>query len=78
MTYKKAMHMCNHARHKLNVYAEPQEAQITFVKMMDVSSYLHRLMDNETLRDEVASFTTNPEAAVPPCMRNNSTNQVRS
>ena len=50
---QKVMQMCNHALHKSNVYAKPQQAQITFVKMMDVSSYLHRLMANEALRDKL-------------------------
>ena len=47
---QKVMQMCNHALHKSNVYAKPQQAQITFVKMMDVSSYLHRLMGNKALQ----------------------------
>ena len=50
---QKVTQMCNHALHKSNVYAKPQQAQITFVKMMDVSSYLPRLMGNEALRDKL-------------------------
>ena len=50
---QKVIQMCNHALHKSNVYAKPQQAQITFVKMIDVSNYLHRLMGNEALRDKL-------------------------
>ena len=50
---EKVMTICHHAIYRSNVYAKPDEAALTFVRMTDVSSYLHRLLGNETLRDNI-------------------------
>ena len=47
------MTICHHAIYRFDVYAKPDEAALTFVRMTDVSSYLHRLLENETLRDNI-------------------------
>ena len=46
---EKVMAICHHAIYRSDVYAKPDEAALTFVRMTEVSSYLHRLLGNETL-----------------------------
>ena len=50
---EKVMTICHHATYCSDVYAKPDEAALTFVRMTDVSSYLHHLLGNETLRDNM-------------------------
>ena len=50
---QKVMTICHHAIYRSNVYAKPDEAAMTFVKMTDVASYLHRLLANDMLRDSM-------------------------
>lgn len=49
----KAMELCSHAIYRSQVYARPDGAAFTYVRMMDVSSYLHKLLANDCLRDGV-------------------------
>ena len=41
---EKVMTICHHAIYRSDVYPKPDEAALTFVRMTDVSSYLHRLL----------------------------------
>ena len=50
---EKVMTICHHAIYRSDVYAKPDEASVTFVRMTDVASYLHRLLGNESLRDNM-------------------------
>lgn len=47
------MYLCDHALYRSDIYAKPENARVTFVKMMDVTSYLHKLLANEALRDKL-------------------------
>ena len=49
----KAMELCTHAIYRSQVYARPDGASFTYVRMMDVTSYLHKLLANDFLRDGV-------------------------
>ena len=50
---RKVMKLCHHALYRGNIYAKPAGAMFTYVKMMDVRSYLHKLLTNEPLREQV-------------------------
>ena len=50
---EKCMKICHHALYRSEVYTKPEGASFTFVMMMDVSSYLHKLLANELLRDQL-------------------------
>ena len=50
------MKLCDHVLYRSNVYAKPEGASFTFVMMMDVSSYLHKLLANELLRDKLIQY----------------------
>ena len=55
----KAMELCSHAIYRSQVYGRPDGATFTYVCMMDVSSYLHKLLANDCLRDGVIkAFST--------------------
>ena len=71
--------MCNHALDKSYVYTKPQEAQMTFVKMMGASSYLRQLMPKEMWCNKlVEHLHLKPsEASVASCLQNHSTNSVQ-
>ena len=47
------MKIWHHALYRSEVYTKPEGASFTFVMMMDVSSYLHKLLANELLRDQL-------------------------
>ena len=61
---QKVMTICHHAiyrsnvytKYRSNVYTKPDEAAMTFVKMTDVASYLHRLLANDMLRDSMLRY----------------------
>ena len=50
---EKVMTICHHAIYRSDVYAKPDEASVTFIRMTDVATYLHRLLGNESLRDNM-------------------------
>jgi hypothetical protein len=50
---QKVMEICNHSLYKSQVYVKPDKATMTFVHMVDVTSYLHQLMANEQVRDKL-------------------------
>ena len=47
------MEVCRHALYRGKIYTCPDGAALTFVEMMDVDSYLHHLLSNDTLRERV-------------------------
>ena len=47
------MEMCDQALYRGHIYARPNSATVTFVKMMSVESYLHHLLSNDSLRERV-------------------------
>ncbi|XP_028403921.1 uncharacterized protein LOC114526506 [Dendronephthya gigantea] len=49
----KCMKLCDHALYRSEIYTKPEGSKFTFVKMMDVTSYLHKLLANEVLRDKL-------------------------
>ena len=49
----KVMEMSKHGLHRATVYAKPDEATATYVRMMDVESYLNKLLVNEVLRPKI-------------------------
>ena len=43
----------NHALHRGFVYGKPVEASLTFLKMMDVGTYINKLLGNDALRERI-------------------------
>mgnify|MGYP002803952926 FL=1 len=50
---ERCMKLCDHALYRSDVYAKPEDSSFAYVKMMGVSSYLHKLLANEALRDKL-------------------------
>ena len=50
---ERLMHICDHRLHRGHVYAMPPEARMTFVKMMDVESYLNKLLQTDAIREDL-------------------------
>ena len=65
----KVMQLCNQTIYCSQVYARPDGATYTYVRMMDVSSYLHKLLSNDHFRDDVMRHFHMLEKflAHPPC-----------
>ena len=53
-----AMQLCNHGLYQGNVYSRPNLASFTYAHMMDVESYLHHVMSNDSLRERVLKHFT--------------------
>ena len=47
------MTLCDHALYRSQVYAKPDSASFTYVRMMDLTSYLPKLLANQYLRGGV-------------------------
>ena len=47
------MLLCNHGLNQGCIYAKPEGARITFTKMMDVDSYLNKLLSSDAVREYV-------------------------
>ncbi len=47
------MKLCDHALFRSQVYAKPQGAKFTYVRMMDLTSYLHKLLSNDYLKHSI-------------------------
>ena len=45
------MEICKNALHRSTVYTIPENAKITYVRMMDVSTYLNKLLANDALNN---------------------------
>ena len=52
------MQLCDHALYRGHVYARPNLAIFTFSHMMDVDSYLHHLLSNDSVRERVLKHFT--------------------
>ena len=52
------MQLCNHGLYQGNVYSRPNLASFTYAHMMDVESYLHHIMSNDSLRERVLKHFT--------------------
>ena len=50
---EKAKRLCDHALFRSQIYVKPAGATFTYVRMMDVTSYLHKLLSNNCLREGV-------------------------
>jgi hypothetical protein len=50
---EKAMRLCDHTLFRSQIYAKPAGATFTYVRMMDVTSYLHKLLSNNSLKEGV-------------------------
>ena len=49
----RVMQLCDHALYRGKIYTRPDQANMTFVMMMEVNSYLHHLLSNDNLREKV-------------------------
>ena len=47
------MEICCHALYRSAIYALPDKAKLTYVRMMDVSTYLNKLLANDALNDDL-------------------------
>ena len=47
------MEMSKHGLHRATVYAKPDKATATYVRMMDVESYVNKLLVNEALCSKI-------------------------
>ena len=47
----RVMEICKNALHRSTVYTIPENAKITYVRMMDVSTYLNKLLANDALNN---------------------------
>ena len=47
------MKICDHVLYRGKVLTKPERARFTYVKMMDVGSYLKKIAANEALRDKL-------------------------
>ena len=52
------MARCSHALHRGFVYSKPAEATLAFVRMMDVKTYINKLLVNDALRERILRHMT--------------------
>ena len=50
---ERVMQLCQHALYRGNIYAKPDEAQLTYVKLMDVTAYLNKLLANNAISEQL-------------------------
>ena len=50
------MEICCHALYRFGIYALPDNAKLTYVRMMDVLTYLNKLLANDALNDDLCNF----------------------
>ena len=50
---ERCIKLCDHALYRSDVYAKPENSTFAYVKIMGVSSYLHKLLANEALHDKL-------------------------
>ena len=48
---ERMMKICKHALHRSAIYTKPEGATTTYVKMMDVNSYLNKILTNAGIND---------------------------
>ena len=46
---ERVMELCSHPLYRGHIYTRPDNVELTYVKLMDVSSYLHKLLANDAL-----------------------------
>ena len=51
---ERVMALCNHALYRGEIYGRPDGARISYVRLMDVSSYLNKLLANDALNENLA------------------------
>ena len=49
----RVMVICGHVLHRSAIYTTPANAKMTYVRMMDVSSYLNKLLANDALNNDL-------------------------
>ena len=49
----RVIEICRHALYRSGIYALPDNAKLTYVRMMDVSTYLNKLLANDALNDDL-------------------------
>ena len=52
------MSRCGHALHRGFVYVKPADASLTFIRMMDVNTYINKLLANDALRERILRHMT--------------------
>ena len=58
---ERVMELCSHALYRGHIYARPDQAQLTYAKLMDVSSYLNKLLANDTISKHLLKHFKNVE-----------------
>ncbi len=48
---ERMMKICKHTLHRSTIYTKPEGATTTYVKMMDVNSYLNKILTNAAIND---------------------------
>jgi len=61
---ERVMVLCSHALYRGHIYARPDQAELTYVKLMDVSSYLHKLLANDAISKHLMKHFKNVENIV--------------
>ena len=52
----RVMHICHHILYRSAIYTTPDNAKTTYVRMMDVSSYLNKLLVNAALNNDLLRY----------------------
>lgn len=50
---ERVMQLCQHGLYCGNIYAKPDDAQLTYVKLMDVTAYLNKLLANNAISEHL-------------------------
>ena len=58
---ERVMELCSHALYRGHIYTRPDKAELTYVKLMDVSSYLHKLLANDAITKDLLKHFKNIE-----------------
>ena len=68
---QRTMELCEHVLYRGYIYARPEGAQFTYVRLMAVSGYLHKLLANPCLQEglmqkfqQVEKFLSHPSCAI--------------
>ena len=58
---ERVMELRSHALYRGHIYARPNQAELTYVKLMDVSSYLNKLLANDAISKHLLKRFKNVE-----------------
>ena len=58
---ERVMELCSHALYGGHIYARPNQTQLTYAKLMDVSSYLNKLLANDAISKHLLKHFKNVE-----------------